>query len=211
MTEFLQGEVHGREALRNPSAQGSRHQKKNFWPVSPTKPDTGKATNNYTKRIPNKPQTTYREFMCLNQAGPAEIASTEDGVYVAIKRIQVSDKPVFSIPDFKSDYLVNIRDMYTEDDETVAVVYEFVDVSLRNIMAASGVALQVFQIADICKGVSNSPKKLGNNSQRQLVNGLSYIHENLRLYHGKLGFDTVLLNQDGKVKIGRFKNSFTIV
>jgi hypothetical protein len=84
-----------------------------------------------------------------------------------------------------------------------------VNVSLRNIMAASGVALQVFQIAAICKRVSNSPK--GNNSQRQLVNGLSYIHEKPRLYHGTLDFDTVLLNQDGKVKIGRFKNSFTIV
>jgi hypothetical protein len=99
--------------------------------------------------------------MCLNQAGPAEIASTEDGVYVAIKRMPVSRKPVFSIPDFESDYLVNIRDMFMEDDKTVAVVYEYVDVSLRNIMAASGMTLQVFQIAAICKGVSNSPKKIG--------------------------------------------------
>ena len=36
----------------------------------------------------------------------------------------------------------------------------------------------------------------------QLVEGLTYIHEQLSMYHGCLSCGTVLLRQDGKIKIG---------
>ena len=36
----------------------------------------------------------------------------------------------------------------------------------------------------------------------QILDGLSYIHEELSLYCGKLDCSTVLLNRDGMVKIG---------
>lgn len=39
----------------------------------------------------------------------------------------------------------------------------------------------------------------------QLIDGLSYIHEILLLFHGTLGCNTVLLSQDGKIKIGTLK------
>lgn len=38
----------------------------------------------------------------------------------------------------------------------------------------------------------------------QLVGDLSYIHEQLSLYHGTLSCGNVLLNQNEKIKIGKF-------
>jgi hypothetical protein len=137
-----------------------------FWRAeSPThsKPDIGNVTHNFTQPVSDKSRTTYREFMCLDQAGAAKIARTKDDVCVSIKRMQrVSHEPVFSIPNFKSDHLVNIIDIFLEGGNTIAVVYEYMDVSLRNIMAVNRGPLQEFQIAAICKGVSNSQAEIGN-------------------------------------------------
>ena len=111
---------------------------------------------NYTQLVHSKAQRSYHEFMALDQAGPAVIAreNVEDGVFVAIKRVKrVDPKPVYHIPDSRSDHLVNIKEMFLEDNEIV-IVYEQMDVSLRHIMAVNGGPLQAFEIAAICKEVS---------------------------------------------------------
>lgn len=45
----------------------------------------------------------------------------------------------------------------------------------------------------------------------QLLEGLSYLHKELAHYHGALSCGTVLLNLDGRVKIGEFFRKETAV
>jgi len=94
--------------------------------------------------------------MTLNQAEPAVIArkNMKDEVFVAIKRMKRVDlKPVYHIPDLRSDQLVNIKEMFLKGDQIV-IVYEQMNVSLRHIMAVNEGSLQGFEIAAICKEIS---------------------------------------------------------
>ena len=45
----------------------------------------------------------------------------------------------------------------------------------------------------------------------QLLEGLSYLHKKLAHYHGALSCGTVLLNVDGRVKIGEFFRKETAI
>ena len=126
--------------------------------TSRNKPEAAPVRNpSFTQLVPNKSRTSYQAFMPLDQAGPATIArdNLKDGTFVAIKRVKRADRsPVYRTPDFTSEHLVNILDMFLEGDEEIAIVYEQMDVSLRHIVAVAGGPLQVFEIAAICKEVS---------------------------------------------------------
>ncbi len=132
-----------------------------FWSksmsVSCSKADIVKAKHkNYTQLVQNETQRSYHWFMTLNQAEPAVIArkNMKDEVFVAIKRMKRVDlKPVYHIPDLRSDQLVNIKEMFLKGDQIV-IVYEQMDVSLRHIMAVNEGSLQGFEIAAICKEIS---------------------------------------------------------
>ena len=96
--------------------------------------------------------------MLLDQAGPAVIArdNKEDGPFVAIKRVKKADyNLIYRIPDFISNYLINIKDMFLEGNDEVMIVYEQMDISLKHIMAVTGGPLHSFEIAAICKEVSD--------------------------------------------------------
>ena len=96
--------------------------------------------------------------MPLDQAGPAVIArdNKEDRPFVAIKRVKKADHGlVYRIPDFTSDHLVNIKDMFLEGEDEVVIVYEQMDVSLKHIMAVTRGPLHSFEIAAICEEVSD--------------------------------------------------------
>ncbi len=152
------------------SAQASSHQKrdleskhytsgpKSVSPI-PSKPHAVTAQNhNFTQVVRNKSRTSYHTFMPLDQAGPAVIAreDKEDGPFVAIKRVKRADRElVYRIPGFKNDHLVNIKDMFLECEDEIVIVYQQMDVSLRHIMAVTGGPLHSFEIAAICKEVSD--------------------------------------------------------
>ena len=98
----------------------------------------------------------YDEFMALDQAGSAMIGSEnkEEPNLVAIKRVKkVDENPVERITPFTSDHLVQIRNMY-EDGDDVVIVYETMDVTLRQLTGVLQGPLKAFQIAAICKEVS---------------------------------------------------------
>ncbi len=126
---------------------------------SPSKPRAVTAENyNFTQVVRNKSRTSYHTFMPLDQAGPAVIArdNMKDRAFVAIKRVKRADRnPVYRLTDFTSDHLVNIKDMFLEGDDEIVIVYEQMDVSLRHIVAVIGGPLQAFEIAAICKEVSD--------------------------------------------------------
>jgi serine/threonine protein kinase len=129
--------------------------------------------------------------MVLDQAGSANIGcdNTRERNLVAIKRLRgIRKGSMRRIRPFTSDHVVSIRDKHFENDDLV-IIYERMDVSLRHVTGILQDPFKPSQIAAICK---------------QLVAGLSYIHEELSLCHGELSCGTILLNLDGMVKIGKF-------
>ena len=126
---------------------------------SPSKPQAVTAENhNFTQVVRNKCRTSYHASMPLDQAGPAVIAhdNMEDRTFMAVKRVKRAIRdPACRVADFTSDHLVNIKDIFWEDDDDIVIVYEQRDVSLKHIMAVTGSPLQGFEIAAICRQVSN--------------------------------------------------------
>ena len=103
-------------------------------------------------------QGHYDEFMTLDQAGHAIIGSdnNKESSLVAIKRIAKVDKsPMNPIAPFTSDHLVQIKNIY-EDGDDIVIIYETMDVTLRQIIGILQGPLKAFQIAAICKEVSQS-------------------------------------------------------
>ena len=101
-------------------------------------------------------QAHYDEFMALDQAGPAMIGSDnkQEPSLVAIKRMKKTNKsPVNRITSFTSDHLVQIKNMF-EDGDDIIIIYETMDVTLRQLTGILRDPLKAFQIAAICKEVS---------------------------------------------------------
>ncbi|EXJ56210.1 serine/threonine protein kinase [Cladophialophora psammophila CBS 110553] len=140
------------------------------------------------------PRTNYHEFMDLDQAGTATMACEYDrsANIVAIKRLRGIDASSTQLGrPFVSDTVVSIINMYFDGD-LLTIIYEPMDISLRKVTSILKSPLKHFHIAAICK---------------ELVAGLSYIHDNLSHYHGDLSCGTIMLNLDGSVKIGKSKFS----
>jgi hypothetical protein len=100
-----------------------------------------KKGNKVTKRarieqlIGTSPRVAYHEFMILDQAGSAVIAcdNTRERKLAAIKRFKgIDQSSTRKIPPFRSDYGVNIKETYFDNDDIV-IVYEQMDISLRNV------------------------------------------------------------------------------
>ena len=120
-------------------------------PIDPTE----SGWKSVKRRGGNEPKTLYYEWMILDQAGPAIIGcdNTRAGNMVAIKRVKRPEQ--YSgryMQPFVSDHVVNVKDMYCEDNE-ITIIYEQMDVSLRQITGTLGGQLKAFEIAAICKEV----------------------------------------------------------
>ncbi|MCJ1422777.1 hypothetical protein MMC29_000657 [Sticta canariensis] len=141
------------------------------------------------------PNRSYHHLMTIEQAGPAVIGvdDTDGRKRVAIKRVRKPEGSVHQVPPSTCDQIVNIKDMYVENDDVV-FVYEQMDVSLRHMTGIlQDRPLKAFQIAAIC---------------REVVSGLLYMHEELGLAHGALNCSTILLDLNGRVKIANVGDSF---
>ena len=194
---------------------GAKHSRLVGLQVSGKRPLTDKAASDDTNQasgfkrkrrehhihIPSR--TTYHEFMDLDQAGSAKMAYDKANI-VAIKRLGGIDASSTQLGrPFVSDTVVSIIDMYHDGDH-LKVIYESMDISLRKVTSILNGPLKHFQIAAICKevGVDEIPIISFLFTQIQLVAGLSYIHDNLSLYHGDLSCGTIML-KDGSIKIGK--------
>jgi serine/threonine protein kinase len=154
------------------------------------------------------PNRSYHHLMTIEQAGPAVIGvdDTDERKRVAIKRVRKPEGSVHQVPPSTCEQIVNIKDMYIEND-VVVFVYEQMDVSLRHMTGIlQGCPLKAFQIAAICREVSANVDQFGayHAHRRQVVSGLLYMHEELGLAHGALNCSTILLDLNGRVKIGKF-------
>jgi len=134
--------------------------------------------------------------------------------FVAIKRVKkVDNSLVHRISSFNSDQLVEIRDMYQDNDDVV-IIYEQMNVSLRHIIDLLQDSLKVFQIAAICKKIKVSFDCFTSNLltvKKKMLNNLSYLHKKLSHYHDALSCDMILLNLEERVKIDKFVETDSIV
>lgn len=145
----------------------------------------------------------FHTFMELDQAGPAKIARDEKHILVALKAI---DSVSESLRVFEADNIVSLRDIFKTGAQTY-LVYEFMCVSLRQIQGTPrGLQIRSFEIAAICKEVSRYRHRK-RMLRRQILNGLFYMHRELGLFHGNLSCSEVMLDYEGRVKIGRFSPS----
>lgn len=97
--------------------------------------------------------------MVLDQAGSAVIGynNTRERNLVTIKRLNdgVDKSLIRGIRPFISDYVVNIRESYFDSDDLV-IIYEQMDISLRSVTSILQAPFKPFQIAVICKEVSQA-------------------------------------------------------
>ena len=101
------------------------------------------------------PSASYHEFMILDQAGPANIACDTQVVrdFVAVKRLKVTNQSLKqTMRSFTCDTVVSVVNSYFKDGFLV-VLYEQMDISLRQMTSILQGPLKPFQIASICKEV----------------------------------------------------------
>jgi hypothetical protein len=94
--------------------------------------------------------------MVLDRAGPAVIAcdNTAERELVAIKRFQGIDKSSMrKITLSRNNYVVSIIETFFEG-ENMVIVYEHMDISLRNVTSILQGQFKPFHIAGICEEVS---------------------------------------------------------
>jgi hypothetical protein len=103
--------------------------------------------------------------MVLNQAGSAVIAcdNTAERQLVAIKRFKgINKSSMHKIAPFKNDHVVSIIETYF-DGEDMVIIYEQMDISLRNVTSILQGPFKPFHIAAICKEVSFSFNRASQN------------------------------------------------
>ena len=159
--------------------------------------------------INSGPRSVYHEFMTLDQGGFAIIASdnTKTCSLVAIKKRKSSDRLKFSCDKpIYHDNIVNLLDIFKVHD-TVYMIYEQMDVSLRMINGIPHHAWKDHEIAAICKEESHhifhpDISALIIVLNMQILNGMAFMHQELFLHHGKINCGTILMNREGFIKIG---------
>ncbi|KAH8695673.1 kinase-like domain-containing protein [Talaromyces proteolyticus] len=82
--------------------------------------------------------------------------------------------------------LVNLMDICATE-EAVYFTYERPGISLKDLNKYSRLVFDRITVATIC---------------REILHGLIYIHDVLKIGHGELNCDNVFINQDGRVQIG---------
>jgi hypothetical protein len=98
---------------------------------------------------------SYHAFMTIDQAGSTMIAYEQafPDRLVAIKRVRpVNGKSVLHLRPYKSDQVVSILDTYV-DGPDIVVVYEAMDISLRQMVSVCPV--HIAKVAAIFKEVSS--------------------------------------------------------
>ena len=100
------------------------------------------------------PWRTYHKFMMLDQAGPATIAHSNFSL-VAIKERKAEDwHQIDDIISITSSYVVNLERTFL-DEGTIYMVYECMDIALRNIRSCPKGDLEACEIAAVCKEVDD--------------------------------------------------------
>jgi serine/threonine protein kinase len=99
--------------------------------------------------------------------------------------------------------LVNLTGISITDDAAY-LVYERTGLSLTEIKKYGRITFDRVAVATICREVFRYDLALPSKrlTSGQIIHGLIYIHDVLRISHGELNCDNVFVNEDGEVQIG---------
>lgn len=136
------------------------------------------------------PWDRYRKTFKINQAGPGWVVHTNDATFTEgiIKEVKTTKSELSRIITSHHKNFVDLREaIYYEG--AVFLIYEIMDVSLAQVFSSPLGRLQLFEVAAF---------------SRELLTGIEYMHMNLKITHGALSSNSVLLSVTGAVKIGMF-------
>lgn len=141
-----------------------------------------------------KPWSQYNPIMDVDQAGPAVLAHKRNRgqKIVAIKEVKGCSKDL--LRNLRTSSHENVLQMYAAlfDEGSIFLVYDSMDVSqnvcLSDIIGTPRGSLDISEVATVCQSITK---------------GLHHIHEDLKVAHGALRGEAILLHpKSGQIKIG---------
>lgn len=137
-----------------------------------------------------------KTYLVFEKASPGNI--------VAIKEYMTRVDEASTKPLCRTSHtnLVNLILLFTEP-EKLYFGYERMDMTLEQL--ASAVKLKEPQISFLCKEVRHLRNGCVHANFIQILQGLSYIHEELHISHGEVKSDNVFLTLNGQVKLGEYR------
>ncbi|KAF3394007.1 hypothetical protein F1880_005511 [Penicillium rolfsii] len=134
------------------------------------------------------PWRDYQKSFKLNQAGNclvvhAKNATFEEGI---LKEIRSYGKEKMSnVISYSHKNLVKLRRAFY-DDEAIFLLYEMMDVTLAQIFNSPLGRLQLYEVAAF---------------SQEILRGIEYIHNCLKISHGDITSESILLSVSGAIKI----------
>jgi serine/threonine protein kinase len=136
------------------------------------------------------PWTKYKKFMKDDQAGPVFLAYDRDRPekIFAVKEIKGLGKDSLSrlCAIIHSNIVRFIVAYYHKG--SCFLFYDEMSVPLIDLVSSPRGNLEIDDVATICLGITEA---------------LAYLHKDLRICHGAIGIQNVLLSKSGEVKIGK--------
>lgn len=93
---------------------------------------------------------------------------------------------------------MSLHEVYVHD-ERLYFIYECMDVSLAEIQATPYGEFAAFQIDTICKEVG---KLASYRKAIQVLNGIAFVHKELKIAYGPLDANSVMISRASNVKLG---------
>jgi serine/threonine protein kinase len=135
------------------------------------------------------PWERYQKVFKMDQAGSGILVHSKDDSFreAVAREVKVHSKDwLLKLSTASHANIVILREALY-DDGAITFFYEVMDVSLAQVFATPLGRLKPYEVAAFCS---------------ELLAGIDYIHDTLKLVHGDLNAETVLLTTDGVVKIG---------
>ncbi|KAJ6115239.1 hypothetical protein N7486_001017 [Penicillium sp. IBT 16267x] len=133
------------------------------------------------------PWERYQKSFKINQAGPGYIVHAKTSTFQEgiIKAVKTPRSELSKIMTKHHRNFVQLQEAFYHDGE-IFLLYELLDVSLAQIFGSPLGRLQLFEVAAFSK---------------EILNGVQYIHDALKITHGNLESANILLSVGGAVKI----------
>lgn len=146
------------------------------------------------------PWERYRKTFKINQAGPAFVVHSKTAIFQEgiVKAVKAPRSELSKIMTKHHKNFVHLREVFYHESE-IFFLYELLDVCLSDIFALPIGRLQLFETAAFSK---------------EILLGLQYLHDDLKIAHGNLSSKNILLSVGGAVKIGKSfytRYNFTLI
>ncbi|KAE8399774.1 kinase-like protein [Aspergillus pseudonomiae] len=145
-------------------------------------------------REARNPWERYQKVFKIDQAGPSYIAHAKNNTFaeMIVKEVKAPSKNwLTKLTSTSNQNVVHLQEAMFDND-CIYLFYEVMDVSLSQAFATPLGRLKAYEVAAF---------------SQELLHGLDYIHKNLKLVHGDITANCVLLSVEGAVKIANIGTS----